>query len=211
MILKKFLGLVFVFIFFVNIVNAQTFVDVNKKDWFYPYTEDLVKRGIIDANLYFHPQDFLTRAELVKIMVLASTGVIDDQIPDNSSFQDVNKKDWFYPYVETAKITGIIKGYPDNTFKPNQKIIRAEAVKVIVNTLGLPKNEIKEVRFRDYDKKEWFHIYVKSAYNAEIVTGLKNKQGYPQMIFEPSRGVLRSEMAKMLSKAFKVSSFYENN
>src|SRR5690606_5789337 len=48
-----------------------------------------------------------------------------------ASFSDVGESNNFYPAVEYLKGKGVIKGYEDGTFKPEQTINRAEALKIL--------------------------------------------------------------------------------
>jgi hypothetical protein len=45
---------------------------------------------------------------------------------DESMFKDVKETDWFHKAVKWTKDKGILKGYPDGTFKPNEPLTRAE-------------------------------------------------------------------------------------
>ena len=205
--MKKLLALILCFAF-ISSVSAQTFVDVDPSNWAYPFVEDMVAQGIVEEGYFFHPQNYVTRAEMVKMMVLATTGILDDQLPKTQSFPDVSWEDWYYPYVETAKLTGLIDGYADGFFRPERQVIRAEAVKIIVNGLGIPKSVDPPVNFRDYPNDAWFHIYVASAYNKGIVSGLANSKGTPQMMFAPSDPVTRAGISKVLSNGLAASTLY---
>lgn len=193
---------------FSQVFAIQAFVDIGPEHWAFPYVQDILAQGIIDDGYYFHPDRYLSRAELVKMMVTTTTGVLDDQLPESQSFPDVAPSDWFYPYVETAKITGIIDGYADGFFRPDRQVVRAEAVKVVINSLGIQKSVDPQVVFRDYNSSAWFHIYVATAFNQGIIQGRLNDRGVKQMIFEPSSPVTRAEMAKMISKTLAVSVVY---
>jgi hypothetical protein len=63
-----------------------------------------------------------------------TTSAVSNQFSDNDSIADWARED-----VATAVSNQIIKGYPDNTFKPGGKATRAEAAAVIVNALNLLK------------------------------------------------------------------------
>lgn len=197
-----------VFLISISSVHAQSFVDVDPSQWSYPFVEDMVAQGIVDEGYYFHPDRYLSRAELVKMMVLATTGILDDQLPETPSFPDVQPGEWYYPYVESAKVTGLIDGYPDGFFRPDRQVVRAEAIKMVINGLGIPKSIDPPVHFRDYDYSAWFQIYVASAFNKGIITGLANNQGQKQMVLAPSDPVTRAEMAKVISKGLAVSEVY---
>ena len=69
----------------------------------------------------------MTRAEAVK-MALASFGV-DPGTYEKSFFADV--VDWSKPWVEKARLLGIVKGVGGTVFEPSRPMMRAEAAKVI--------------------------------------------------------------------------------
>lgn len=50
----------------------------------------------------------------------------EDDFMSEEIFKDVKETDWFHKAVKWAKDKGILKGYPDGTFKPNQPLTRAE-------------------------------------------------------------------------------------
>ena len=50
---------------------------------------------------------------------------------DEMDFKDVDKKDWFYKAIEFVSDNGIMNGYEDGTFKPNEPITRAEVATII--------------------------------------------------------------------------------
>ncbi|MBT4937193.1 S-layer homology domain-containing protein [Candidatus Peregrinibacteria bacterium] len=204
----KFLSVFCSLLLTVQGVSAQTFADVAPNHWAYSFIEDLVGQSIVDDGYFYHPDRFLARVELVKIMVIATTGVLDDRLPATPTFPDVKPDQWYYPYIETAHITGLINGYPDGYFRPGQKVIRAEAVKILVNALGIPKSYDPPVRFRDYGSSEWFHVYVASAFNSGVITGYTNDEGYKQMLFGPADFITRAEMAKITSKGISISTLY---
>ena len=59
---------------------------------------------------------------------------------DAISFFDVPPSAWFYSLVQAGTSLGIIEGFPDGTFRPEQPITRAEAAKIIYLTMiGNPR------------------------------------------------------------------------
>lgn len=101
--------------------------------------ERLNKYGIMigDENGNFHPYQILTRAELTKIAVMMSNpNFANDLDLSQESFLDVTTEHWAYPYIVYAKQYGIIEGYEDGTFMPENGVTAQEAIKIIVNLLG---------------------------------------------------------------------------
>lgn len=87
--------------------------------------EEMAKMGYISGNNgKFNPDDGIIRAEFVSILVriLELESVADTNI----LFSDVKPTDWFANDVALAANNGIIAGYPDGTFKPNDPINRQE-------------------------------------------------------------------------------------
>lgn len=89
----------------------------------------LYERGIIEGvgNNKYAPEREFTRAEFCKIMV-ESLGY--ELVEYKDSFIDVDKDDWFAPYVQTAFEKGLFDGYDDGSFRPNQPINRQEIATV---------------------------------------------------------------------------------
>ncbi len=75
------------------------------------------------------PNRPITRAQLTKLVVLADG--YDLINPPNQTFSDVGPNNVFYQFVETAHAHGVINGYPDNTFRPNNNIRRDEMCQIV--------------------------------------------------------------------------------
>jgi hypothetical protein len=58
--------------------------------------------------------------------------------PATPTFTDVPPGSAFYEYIETAVCHGIISGYADNTFRPNNNAIRAQIAKIVCRTSQNP-------------------------------------------------------------------------
>jgi hypothetical protein len=106
--------------------------------------ENKVVKGF-SGNL-FKPENDITRAEFLKI-ILESTGMDKEAKPgiefSELTFSDIYPDEWYYDYVAYARTRGIIKGYEDGTFKPNNPILFPEALK-IVNETVFSSDEIED-------------------------------------------------------------------
>ena len=58
--------------------------------------------------------------------------------PTVPSFADVNAGHWAYPWVETLLRRRVVSGYGDGTFRPDQKVTRAQLSKMLYLTLIQP-------------------------------------------------------------------------
>lgn len=85
----------------------------------------------------FKADKTITRAEFAAVAIrslgLDETG---KSSKGNTVFSDVNSTHWASGYVNLATSKGIIKGYPDGTFKPEKEVTYAEAVTMLVRVLG---------------------------------------------------------------------------
>ena len=163
------------------------FVDVQPADWFYQYVAYMYCRGLVsgydtnppcDAGTpCFKPNNPATRGQVSKIVTLAFG------LPINTSggphFTDVLPGSTFYAYIETMYNAGIVNGYPDHTFRPDNWLSRGQAVKIVVNTAvymdpahwSLLNPSTKT--FEDVEVGSAFFTYVETASAHAIV------QGYP--------------------------------
>ncbi len=82
----------------------------------------------------FQPDRTVNRAEFLKIL-FAAQGTEASSEAGSISFKDVHADAWFAPYVHAAKEAGIIQGYADGTFKPEQTVNVAEALKMAYGAL----------------------------------------------------------------------------
>ncbi|WP_166542071.1 S-layer homology domain-containing protein [Paenibacillus lutrae] len=81
----------------------------------------LLVKGVTDHE--FAPNRSITRAEFAALLV-RTLGLVDGQGSD--SFSDVGSGDWFETAVAAAAKAGLVDGYEDGTFRPNQVISREE-------------------------------------------------------------------------------------
>ena len=83
----------------------------------------------------FHPENTLTRAELVTIL-MRMMGLGDVSITDYTYYKDIDASYWALSAINAATASGIINGYEDGTFRPDDTVTVAETVKAVVCALG---------------------------------------------------------------------------
>ena len=136
--------LIFVFAFTSMCTFAETsnFSDVAAD---YAHNEAitaLVDQGIINGYTdgTFKPENTITRAEFSKILAVASAPRGYNFSATTTTFPDIADMNaehgWAVPYIAYAVSTKAINGYTDGTFKPGNPVTYAEAIKMIVCTLG---------------------------------------------------------------------------
>ena len=99
------------------------------------------------------------------------------------------------PYVKALVEEEVITGYPDNTFRPENNVTRAEFAKMVYKYA--PKaEETKDVEFKDVTNDKWYYESV--MYMAE--NGYIN--GYPDGTFKPDANISRAEICTILSNIY---------
>lgn len=167
------------------------FSDIANEEWYTPYIQSLYSRNIVGgfSDNTFRPNQAVTRAEFLKMAIEAHGGVEVTAIAQG--FSDVSTDDWFQLYVSQARVMNLVQGYSDGTFRPNQQITRAEALKILFALYGLNPTETQSDSSVFVDiAQHWAQNYILSALNLEIVT--------PRTFFEPDRGISRAEVAKLI-------------
>ncbi len=109
-----------------------------------------------------------------------------------ASFPDVPEDHVNYEAIEYLDEAGVINGYEDGTFGPDNQVNRAEAMKMILVALGVSVEGSFEVGFDDVTEADWFFNYVMKAAELEIVGG------YDDGEFKPGNAVNLAETLKML-------------
>lgn len=120
---------------FIN--TAHAFTDVPPFHTYFEAIGDLSSKKIINgyADGTFKPLQNVNRAEFLKIIISSKFGTPTSFT--EGCFKDVPKASWYEPYVCYAKSRGIISGYKDGTFKPEQSIAVSEAFKIVVSAFDL--------------------------------------------------------------------------
>lgn len=107
-------------------------------DWARPYVGALYTSGYLNGKpngdeIMFAPKDYLTRAEMMTVLGrVLEMHLDDDEEFDELTFDDSEDiPDWAIDYVKIVVNEGYVKGYEDNTIRPNNNISRAEAATII--------------------------------------------------------------------------------
>lgn len=150
--------------------DKQLFLDIDESHQNYLAIKHLKENKIINgySDGTFLPEGEITRAELMKILAL-STGTTIDVEKYNNCFPDVTD-DWYAKYVCYAKDQGWVDGYDDGTFKPGNKVVKAEAIKMVLNTQGVVLDSVGTIKpFNDVELNVWYAPYVVTAKNLGVL------------------------------------------
>ena len=160
-----------------NMTKSNGYNDVKDGDWFCCAVSTLSKMGIIKGyeDGSFKPNDPISRAEFAAIAARFDPN--GDKTP--ASFFDVTSH-WAKDEISIAANHGWIKGYEDGSFKPDQKITRAETMTLVnrvLNRLPEAKDDLhKDMKtwVDNMDETAWYYLAVQEATNSHY---FKNKTG----------------------------------
>ena len=88
-----------------------------------------------------------------------------------ATFSDVPESHQYYTAIEWAAQSGIVNGFEDGTFQPEQPLTKAQALKVILISSNIAEVTEGEINFPDVPGDSWFYPYVKTAFTKQIVNG----------------------------------------
>ena len=183
--------------------NASvTFSDI-QGHWAQKYIEYWVEKGIINgyADGTFKPNNKMTRAEVCKVLMMAYE-MPQDVAP--LGFTDVPENAWYYTYVNACAAFGSVDGYPDHTFRPDGKITRSEAVKMVALSAGLTEKESGVENFLDASQiQAWSLGYWNALYQVGAISG--DGDG----TLRPNDYITRAEVIKILCFVVKEIKIYE--
>lgn len=172
------------------------FQDLDNYEWAKESINLLQSKGIINGrgNGIFDPETFVTRAEAVKMIILA-LGEIDSAA--ECDFADVDAESWAYSYVATAVKEGIINGYGNGYVGINDNITREDLATLIVRAASCYNKEIKATVSKAYfedmaDISSYATEAVEFLQQANVINGMNG-------CFYPKLPATRAQTAKMIA------------
>lgn len=157
----------------------------------YLYDEGIVS-GYPDGT--FKPDNFLVRAELMKILVLGA-GYDPSAEQYNNCFPDV-KDEWFARYVCFAKQKGWVEGYPDGNFAPGVNVNKVEAIKMLLEIFKANILSGFDTFYNDTEQGTWYFDYVTTAYDLGLLEEEAGTNYYPGL--DIKRGQVSENIYRLL-------------
>ena len=179
-----------------HFVPAFPFVDVPEDAWYYSVAKECYETGLISGTsaTTFSPMQTMTRAMVVTIlwrMEGEPATAFDDR------FSDVSSKQWYATSISWAVEAGVVHGYGDGTFKPDDAVTREQVAVMLANYAqykGVYVPGTKKINtYPDGSQvSTWAQAGVKWAITNGIISG--NGEGY----LRPKKSATRAEGAAML-------------
>lgn len=186
--------------------------DVKSNYWATKEIHFVVGRSIMTVNekRCFEPENSVSRVDFVQsLLKILSNDNLNIKI--KNSFTDVNTSDSFYNDVLRSEQLGLVYGYPDKTFKPNQNLLRSEVTSIISH---ITKNTVTDTSvLKQFSDKSQIPAWAKNSYTKAITYGLYVNHPLRDAL-EPNRELTRAEAAvllyKLYNKLYLVKDQYKN-
>lgn len=156
---------------------------------------DLGKSKVLEGygDYTFRPDQPITRAETTAVLSRAFELTNERGI----SYRDISAGHWAYSFIARASHAGIIDGYPDGTFAPDQPVTRMEMTAMLARSLNMSGKSRGAVPFNDVDNDYWGTPLLKQM-KAEGWIG-----GYPDGSYRPDQQATRAELVMLLSNILR--------
>jgi len=174
-------------------LQVQLFADLND-DSASVYINYLAGKSIIKGfdDGTFRPGEGLTRAQAAVLMTRAA-GIAPDSTAD-LPFTDVAADYWAGPSIATSVKAGYIKGFPDNSFHPEEKLTRAQAAAMVLRLSRQSLNKAANAQFNDLNSEHWAAAAAVTAVaSGMMLAGSDGRQ------FQPDQEMTRAEIARALA------------
>lgn len=149
-------------------------------------------RGIIHMRKVLRKMIVVTAAVVTLVggsLFVADTG--------EAALRDVQSGSFYQEPVNHLIREGVITGYSDNTFRPNNSVTRAEVANMLYKVLGLDDVTYPNPVFPDVRPGIWYTQPV-AALSSNGIVG-----GFTDGTFRPNGNITRAEMATMIVNAYE--------
>jgi 5'-nucleotidase / UDP-sugar diphosphatase len=147
----------------------------------------------LNGGFFLKNRKLFVTATAVTAGLVAVTGV-----SASTGFTDVKESNSHYENILALQEAGIIKGYPDGTFKPGQAVTRGQAAKMLVSAFELEKGATS-LSFKDVPASNEYHDAIQVLASQGII------KGYSDGTFKPAQPITRGQFSKILSKVLNLT------
>lgn len=174
---------------------SDRFTDVPRDAWFAPYVDHMVENGFIQgvAADRFGPGTLATRGMVVTILH-RQNGAPE---AESAGYADVLDGQWYADAIDWAAQSGVVMGYSNGCFGPNDPITREQLATILWRNAGRPESSRSLENFRDADQ---IASYAVDAIRWCVESGILS--GYTDGTLRSGNTATRAELAKMLTVYF---------
>lgn len=181
---------------------CEGYTDINRNGWYHSAADFVISRGIMGSTktnaLTFEPNTACTRSMIVSILYRLSGS---PAVTYEAKFPDIKAGQWYSDAVIWAYQNGIVSGYGDGKFGPNDKITREQMAVILkgyADFKGIDTSKIADLSdFPDANKVTWSKAAVRWAVAEGLISGKSNNG---KTILDPQGNATRTEVASILMR-----------
>lgn len=176
--------------------NVPVYNDISANAWYNDAVSFVTEKGLMSGTgtNTFAPDDHLTRAMLAQILYNNE----ENPATNGNAFTDVQSSAWYADAVSWAARKGIVSGYGNGQFGPDDSITRQQLAVMLWKYAGEPASNAGLDSFTDIDKASHYALTaLRWAVEKGIISGKGNG------ILDPAGNATRAEVAQMLMNYFK--------
>ena len=186
-----------------NDESTLDFSDVAEDNWYFDAVKFVVNNGLFNgvSNKGFEPQTNMTRGMLVTVLYRM------EEKPDisdiNSNFSDVVMDSWYEDAVNWASNNGVVNGYENGKFGPNDYITREQIVAILYRYCELKSYDITvKGDVSAYSDSGDIHDYALIPIKWALGNGLLSGRG--NGVLAPSGNATRAEVATIIMRFYNM-------
>ncbi|MFN6564521.1 MAG: S-layer homology domain-containing protein [Nostoc sp. ChiSLP01] len=115
-----------------------------------------------------------------------------------TTFSDVSSNYWAAPFIQQLSQRGVIAGFPDGSFRPEEAVTRAQFA-AMVNKAFQKAQQRSPISFTDVPSNYWAYSAIQQAYTIGFLSG------YPGNRFEPNQAIPRQQVLVSLANGLEYS------
>ncbi len=115
-----------------------------------------------------------------------------------TTFSDVSSNYWAAQFIQQLSGRGVIAGFPDGTFRPEEPVTRAQFA-AMVNKAFQKAQQRQAINFTDVPSNYWASSAIQQAYTIGFLSG------YPGNRFEPNQAIPRQQVLVSLANGLEYS------
>lgn len=123
--------------------------------------------------------------------------LVTPALAQQANFSDVDANFWARPFIEELADEGIIAGFPDGNFRPDQPVTRAQFAAIVRQAFDQPQNRSAN-NFRDVPSNYWASNAIADAYRQGFLSG------YPDGTFRPEQDIPRVQALVSLTSGLNI-------
>ncbi len=178
--------------------DGLPFTDVKPSDWFYDAVNSAYGKGLVNgvSDTEFGPDMTMTRGMLVTII-----GRADGFTESNGALMsDVDMNEYYAPYVAWAAANGIVTGFEDGTFRPDENVTREQTAAILYRYAQYKGEDVSVGESANMSFTDEAQISEYAVPAVQWVCGAGIINGYPDGTLAPAASITRAEFVTMISR-----------